>query len=75
MADSPAAMFPSCVQEHIVAALWGGRQLFGGLGFMPRAVMHASVGASALAALLVALYRTEGSLVAGIKQMRKQAAA
>ena len=62
------------MQEHVVNALWGGRQPFGNLGFMPRAVMHAGIGASTLAVLLLTLYRTEGSLVSGIRQMRKQAA-
>ncbi len=44
-----------------------------GMGFLPRAAMHAGIGASTLGALLLALYRSEGSLVAGIKQLRKTA--
>ena len=44
-----------------------------GVGFMPRAAVHAGIGASTLAVLLLALYRSEGSLVAGIRQLQKSA--
>ena len=44
-----------------------------GMGFMPRAAVHAGIGASTLAVLLLALYRSEGSLVAGIRQLQKSA--
>lgn len=45
----------------------------GDMGFLPRAAVHAGIGASTLGALLLALYRNEGSLVAGIRQLRKSA--
>ena len=45
----------------------------GDMGLIPRAALHAGVGASTLGALLPALYRSEGSLVAGIRQLRKSA--
>ena len=49
------------------------RVSLGDMKFIPRAALHAGVGASTLGALLPALYRSEGSLVAGIRQLRKSA--
>ena len=44
-------------------------------GLIPRTAIHAGIGASTLGALVLALYRSEGSLVAGIRQLRKSAVA
>ena len=41
---------------------------------MARVAVHVGVGASSLGMVLLGLYRTEGDLLVGIRQMRKAAA-
>ena len=42
-----------------------------GVGFMTRSAVHVGIGASSLGMVLLGLYRTEGDLMLGIRQMRK----
>ena len=44
-----------------------------GVGFMARVAVHVGIGASSLGMVLLGLYRTEGDLLLGIRQMRKTA--
>ena len=62
------------MQEGAAEALHTVHASLGNLGLLTRAAIHAGIGASTLGALLLALYKSEGSLVAGIKQLRKSAA-
>ena len=57
------------LQDYIAANM-----SLAGTGFMARVAVHVGVGASSLGMVLLGLYRTEGDLLVGIRQMRKAAA-
>ena len=63
------------LQEGTAQALHMVHAALSDVGFIPRMVIHAGIGASTLGALVLALHRSEGSLVAGIRQLRKSAVA
>ena len=54
------------LQDYIAADMSLAR-----MGLMARVAVHVGVGASSLGMVLLGLYRTEGDLLLGIRQMRK----
>ena len=59
-------LYVTTLQEYIAADM-----SLAGVGFMARVAVHVGVGASSLGMVLLGLYRTEGDLLSGIRQMRK----